>query len=107
MLSLASFMPPEVLFNFQEINPLADQYSLAAVMYQLLTGAPVLDLPREDRKRYSSLVRRQHVPLQERRGDVPGPLAEVIQRALARTPSQRFPSIADFRQAMIHAVQGD
>ena len=35
MLSLASFMPPEVLFNFQEINPLADQYSVAAVMYHL------------------------------------------------------------------------
>ena len=62
MLHNASFLPPEVLFNFQEINPLADQFSLAAVIYHLLTGAPVLDLHKEVRKRYSSLLRRQHVP---------------------------------------------
>ena len=70
---MASFIPPEVLFNFQEINPLADQYSLAAVLYHLLTGAPVLDLPKEERKRYTSLLRRQYVPLRERRADLRAP----------------------------------
>src|SRR5438094_79183 len=39
LLNLASFIPPEVLFNYQEVNPLADQYSVAAVVYHLLTGA--------------------------------------------------------------------
>lgn len=107
MLHFASFIPPEVLFNFQEINPLADQYSLAAVMYHLLTGVPVLDLPKEERKRYTTLLRRQHVPLRERRADVPAGLADVIHKALSRSPSLRFTDIAEFRQAMIQAVQGD
>jgi len=107
MLSLASFIPPEVLFSFQEINPLADQYSLASVLYYVLTGAPVLDMPKEHRKRYSSLLRRQYVPLRERRDDVPAALADVIHKALSRTPTLRFTDIADFREAMVRAVQGD
>jgi serine/threonine protein kinase len=107
MLDNVSFMPPEVLFNYQEIDPLADQYSLAAVLYHLLTAAPVLEMPKEERKRYSSLLRRQHVPLTERRNDVPAALAAVIHRALSRTPSQRFASVTEFREAMIGAVQGE
>ena len=107
MINLASFIPPEVLFNFQDVNPLADQYSLAAVLYYLLTGAPVLDLPKEERKQYSSLLRQAHVPLRERRQDVPPSLADVVHKALSRTPSLRFADIAEFRQAMIRAVQGD
>ena len=107
LVNLASFIPPEVLFNFQEINPLADQYALAAVLYHLLTGAPVLDFPEGGHKRYSSLLRRQHVPLRERRSDVPTALAEVIHKALSPTPSHRYASIAEFRQAMVRAVQGD
>jgi serine/threonine-protein kinase len=107
MINLASFIPPEVIFNFQEINPLADQYSMAAVMYHLLSAADVIDMPKEERKRYTSLLRRQLVPLRERRREVPAALADVIQKALSRSPTLRYTDIGDFRHAMICAVQGD
>lgn len=106
MLDLASFIPPEVIFNFQEINPLADQYSLAAVLYHLLSGADVLETSKEERNRYTSLLRRMVVPLRERRPEVPPALADVIHKALSRTPALRFADIAAFREAMIQAMQG-
>ncbi|MSQ95298.1 MAG: FHA domain-containing protein [Gemmataceae bacterium] len=104
LVNLASFMPPELLFNYQEVNPLADQYSVAAVLYHLLSGQPVLDLPKEERKRYSSLLRHQYVPLRDHRPEVPPALAVAIHRALSRTPGQRFKDIAEFRQALMRAV---
>jgi eukaryotic-like serine/threonine-protein kinase len=104
MLERASFIPPEVLFNYQETNPLSDQYSAAAVIYHLLTGAPVLDMPKQENRRYSSLLRRQHVPIRERRADVPQALADVLHKALARTPQQRFGNIEEFRQALLRTV---
>jgi hypothetical protein len=64
-------------------------------------------MPQEERKRYSSLLRRQYVPLRERRSEVPASLADVIHKALSRSPSLRFTDIAEFREAMIRAVQGD
>ena len=99
MLNLGSFIPPELLFNFQEVNPLADQYSTAAVLYHFLTGMPVLDLPRQEQHRYTSLLRRQYVPIRERREDVPPALADALHKALSRTPQQRYASIVEFRQA--------
>ncbi|MBI2807978.1 MAG: protein kinase [Planctomycetes bacterium] len=101
LLSLASFMPPELLFNYQEVNAVADQYSVAAVLYHLLTGKPVLDVPREEKKRYSSLIRRQYVPLREHRREIPPALAAAIEKALARTPGQRFADAEAFRKALL------
>jgi serine/threonine-protein kinase len=105
LLNVAAFLPPELLFNYQEVNPRADQYSLAAVLYHALTGAAVLDVPQEERKRYSSLLRRVHTPIRERRPDVSPALADVMHRALERAPEKRFADVSEFRQALLRAVQ--
>ena len=42
-----------------------------------------------------------------RKAIVDADLADVIHKALARTPTQRFASITEFRLALIRAVQGD
>lgn len=107
LLDLAAFLPPELLFNYQEINPAADQFSIAAVLYFLLSGVAALDVPKDDRKRYSSLLRRTHAPIRERREDVPAALAEAIHMALARAPEKRFANVSEFRQALVRAVQVD
>jgi serine/threonine protein kinase len=107
LLDMAAFMPPELLFNFQEMNPSTDQFSVAALLYHWLTGAAALDWPKDNRKRYSSMMRRTHVPIRERREDVPAALAEVIHKALARTPEKRFADVGEFRRALMDAVPGD
>jgi serine/threonine protein kinase len=100
-LDLASYLPPETLFNFRDSNPLADQYSAAAVLYFLLTGAGILESAKTDKRRYTSLLRHTPILIQKRRPDVPARLADAVNKALSRTPSQRFASIAEFRQAIL------
>jgi serine/threonine protein kinase len=93
-----------MLFNYQDVNPLADQYSAAAVIYNLLTGDQVLDLPKEGRRRFTSLLRRQQIPIRERRPDISASLAEVLHKALARTPAQRHANAGAFRQALMKCL---
>jgi hypothetical protein len=77
---------------------------VAALMYYLLTGEQVLSIPAAKEKRYTSLLRRQFVPIRERRPEVSPALASVLHKALARNPAQRFGSPLEFRQALARAV---
>jgi serine/threonine-protein kinase len=99
-----AFMPPEQITNYQGAAPPADQYSAAATLYTLLTGKPILDLPKEINKQFSLILKSQPVPIQRRRVDIPDALAAVIHKALARNPAQRFADVTSFRQAFIKAV---
>src|SRR5206468_186385 len=40
-----AYMPPEQITEYRNVSPAADQYSTAAMLYHLLTGQYVLDLP--------------------------------------------------------------
>ena len=100
MVVQASYMPPETLFNYNESNPLADQYSVAAVLYFLLTGAGLLDAQQTGQRRYTSVLHGTGMAIQKRRPEVPAGLAAALHRALSRTPSQRFANIAQFRRAL-------
>ncbi len=101
VLSAAAFLPPEVLLNYQEARPAADQYAVAATLYFLLAGTHALNLPKELHHRFTSILKQMVVPLRERRADVPEALAAAIHRAMSRTPGQRFKNVAEFRQALL------
>jgi serine/threonine-protein kinase len=104
VLAAAAFLPPEVLLNYQEAKPAADQYAVAATLYFLLAGTHALKLPDEVRRRFTSLLRQQVVPLRDRRPDVPAALADVIHKAMARTPALRYKNVMEFRQALLKAA---
>jgi serine/threonine protein kinase len=101
LLNAAAFLPPEVLLNYQEIKPSADQYAVAATLYYLLAGTHALNLPTELHRRFSSFLHQMVVPLRERRPEVPEALADAIHKALARTPGQRFKNVVEFRHALL------
>jgi serine/threonine-protein kinase len=104
VLTAAAFLPPEMLLNYQDAKPGADQYALAATLYFLLAGTHALNLPKALHRRFTSLLRQQVVPLRERRPDVPAAIAEVIHKGMARAPAQRFRNVVEFRGALLKAV---
>jgi serine/threonine-protein kinase len=100
----AGFMPPEQITSYREAKPAADQYAAAATLYNLLTGKHVYDMPREIHKQFAQILNEPPVPILTRRSDLPPALAEVVHKALAREPEQRFADVAEFRRALAKAV---
>jgi serine/threonine-protein kinase len=95
-----AFMSPEQITDLRDAQPPADQYSAGATLYKLLTDCPVYDLPDLIEKQIEMVLFEDPVPILARRPDLPGGLAEVIHRSLARDPAARFKDVREMRRAL-------
>jgi serine/threonine-protein kinase len=82
----------------------ADQYSLACVLYECITGEPPFAAASEITV-IGSHLSREPEPVTTRRPDAPAGLAKPIARALAKTPEERFASCAEFVAAVREAAE--
>jgi hypothetical protein len=96
-------MSPEQ-WQGQTLTGASDQYSLSVVFFQLVTGR----LPFEADSRDD--LQRQVVSVPPRRPrelnpGIPGPVEEVVLRAMAKRPEDRFACVTDFSTALVEAVE--
>ncbi|MBI1877295.1 MAG: protein kinase [Chloroflexi bacterium] len=103
-----AYVSPEQVES-QPVTLLADIYSLGVVLYELLTGAH----PFPDQSLAGLLIKHltEPLPLVHRlRSDILPAVDEVIQRATAKDPAQRYPDAlalaAAFRQALATGDRG-
>ncbi len=96
-----AFMAPEQITNFREVQPPVDQYAAAATLYNLLTDRYVYDLPAKYQAGLVMILHDDPVPIRDRRPDVPQGLADIIHKALAREPEDRFADVRAMRAALL------
>jgi serine/threonine-protein kinase len=93
------YMSPEQSESNAEIDGRSDTYSLACVLYEMLAGEPPFL-----GKSAQTILARQLLepvpPLRTVRDRVPHEVERAIQRALARTPADRFTTAAQFAEAL-------
>ena len=94
-----TYMAPEQLQG--KARPASDQYALAVVIYEWLTGV----LP--FRGSYMEIIT-QHLsapppPIDEQSLSIPHAVTQVLWKALAKDPHDRFPRVEDFANALAHA----
>jgi serine/threonine-protein kinase len=100
------FMSPEQAQG-KALTPASDTYSLAVILYEVLTGKLPFDA--KSAMDYIQLhVVGKPIPLSQR---VPGRtfpplLDQIMDRALAKRAEDRYASAADFAAAMQHVLQG-
>jgi serine/threonine-protein kinase len=98
------YMSPEQASGERTVDHRSDQYSLAVVGYQMLTG----DLPFEAESMARLIylqVAGDSRPVHERRPDIPRAVSAVIQRAMAKDPAERYPDMKAFAAAIAAAAQ--
>lgn len=102
-----AYMPPEQIKDFRNVRPTSDIYAVGMTAYSLLAGDTALDLgPKQDvAGTVRAIFEGQIIPLRRRAPDVPERVAEVIERALAKDPRQRWQSAAAMRTALMHAAE--
>jgi predicted ATPase len=93
------YMSPEQGTGEREVDARADVYSLACVLYELLVGEPPYTGPTPRAVLIKCLS--APVPSARRfREAVPAAVDAALQRAMAKTPADRFASVSEFIQAL-------
>lgn len=91
------YLAPEQGIDARTTDARADWYALGCVGYRLLTGCFPYDV--DPQAGVWALISAHQtarlVPVRQRQGDVPGELAGVIERLLARAPQDRYSTAAE------------
>ena len=93
-----AYMSPEQATGEEGIDGRSDLYSLGCVLYEMLAGEPPFTGPNAQAilsKRFVSPI-----PSVRATRDVPDSVDTAVTRALARTPVDRYPSTAEFAEAL-------
>jgi serine/threonine protein kinase len=93
-----AYMAPEQL-RAEEVDARTDLYSLAIVFYEMLSGS----VPFTATSDYDLMRAQIHTPperLKHRVGRLDSQLEKALMRALAKKPTDRFSSVAAFKEAL-------
>jgi len=94
-----TYMSPEQAAGERDLDGRSDQYALGCVLHEMLAGQPPFTGPTVES------VIHQHLtvappPVTQLRPGVPAEIAGALQRALAKTPADRFNAVAQFADAL-------
>jgi putative two-component system response regulator len=102
VLGTPEYMSPEQATG-EALGPAADQYSLAIVAYEMLTGrvpfqadTPVAVL--------LSQMSQAMPPTRELEGKLSGHIEDALRRGLAKAPADRYPTVSEFVAALTPAA---
>ncbi len=94
-----AYMSPEQAAGEKALDPSTDIYSLGAVCYEMLTGEP--PFPGPTAQAIAAKMRAGEVPSIRRvRPSVPEGVEDVVRKALAPVPADRYATAGDFAKAL-------
>jgi hypothetical protein len=96
------YMSPEQAAGHREVDARSDIYSLGAITYEMLTGDPPHTASTVHAV-IAKILSEKPSPISQSRELVPANVDAAVQRALAKSPADRFIRAAHFADALINA----
>ena len=94
-----TYMSPEACAGEADLDGRSDEYALACVLYEMLTGQPpfiaATTVALAARQQYDEVP-----PLRTLRPEAPARVVSAVHRALAKGREERFPTLAEFAAAL-------
>jgi serine/threonine-protein kinase len=97
------YAAPEQIRGGGRPIPQTDQYALACVAFTMLTGAAPFTGPEPSAVMWAHMYE-PPPPVTALRADLPGGVDQVLKRAMAKTPAERYPTCAEFANAFRTAL---
>jgi serine/threonine-protein kinase len=97
-----SYMSPEQAKGLRDIDVRTDIFSLGVMLWEMLAGRLPLDSD-SPQELLRMIVQDAPPPLAQLRPDVPQALVEVIERAMAKNPDDRYHDAREMRWALAQA----
>ncbi len=91
----ACYMSPEQIQRPKQLDLRTDIYSLGIVLYEMLAG----NVPFDGETEFAVHEQQIHSPapdLHQKQPDIPQELAQIVRRALAKVPAERFHDCTEF-----------
>jgi tRNA A-37 threonylcarbamoyl transferase component Bud32 len=98
------YMAPEQIAR-KEVDARTDVYALGSVLYAMLCGRPPFTDNNDDVQLLYKQVHEPVEPVRVHAPHVPAELEDVVMRALAKSPADRFQSAAELARALVPAVE--
>ena len=98
ILGTATYMAPEQILG-EPATPMSDQFALAVVAYECLTGVLPFDGAQMAAVFYA-IVNAEPAPVSSRRPDLDPAWEAALARAMAKAPGERFASMGEFVRAL-------
>jgi eukaryotic-like serine/threonine-protein kinase len=99
LLGTPQYMAPEI-WKGETAGPAADQYALGCVLAEMLTGACPFEAPTPPAVMMKHILEPAQFPARWPDG-APQSLSAALQKALAKTPAERFDSVQAFAEALM------
>ena len=101
-----AYMPPEQIRDFRNVRPTSDLYAMGMTAYSLLTGTIALDIsPRANvAETVKAIFEKPIIPIRQRVPEIPESVALVIERAITKDTTQRWPSAEAMRAALAQSI---
>jgi serine/threonine-protein kinase len=95
IIGTAEYMAPEIA-QWRPAQPASDQYALACLLFEMLTGAS----PFRGEELPAAHLHSEPPRLTAVRPEVPARIAKAVEHALAKVPEERFADVAAFARAV-------